>query len=224
MWVDGLWGAGVSEAGTLDANVSQLSPSGGRLAGPEELGAPHAVRLVSLPLSLSSSPSSSARAVGWGRAGPSFPLGRFSFRPSRLAPAPVPLINLTICSSAETLPSFSLTSDRRLGDTPPVGCALRASSAAPRFPRGAHMYCFRFFKKAHRLPSSRFTRRGESGLGSRQSAEAFFVLASVTSALVAGAPCSQTKGVELRVDTLQPFHGSRCCPGSSGLGLLGFEY
>lgn len=180
MWVGGLWGAGVSEAGTLDADVSRLSPSGGRLAGPEELGAPPAVRLVSLPLSLSSSPSSSARAVGWGRAGPSFPPGRFSFRPGgssphAWAPAPVPLINLTVCSSAEMLPSFSLTSDRRLGDTPPAGCALRASSAAPRFPRGAHMCCFRFFKKAHRLPSSRFTRRGESGLGSRQSAEAFFV-------------------------------------------------
>lgn len=158
-------------------------------------------------------------------ASPSVPGGS---SPHAAAPAPVPLINLTICSSAETLPSFSLTSDTRLGDTPPVGCALRASSAAPRFPRGAHMCCFGFFKKAHRLPSSRFTRRGESGLGSRQSAEAFFIFFFFFGL---GHKCSSgwgsvlsDKGVELRVDTLEPFQGSQCCPGSSGLGLLGFEY
>jgi len=69
----GLWGAGGSEAGTLNADVSLLSPSGGRLAGPE--------RSRVLPARSSSSPSSSARAVGWGRACPSFPSGRFSFRP-----------------------------------------------------------------------------------------------------------------------------------------------
>ena len=177
----GLWGAGGSEAGTLDADVSMLSPSGGRLAGPEKS------RVLPERSSSSPCPSPSPRlppqARGqWAGAGqaipslraasPSVPCGS---SPHAAAPAPVPLINVTICSSTETLPSFSLTSDTRLGDIPPVGCALRASSAAPRFPRGAHMGCFGFFKKAHRLPSSRFTRRGESGLGIRQSAEGFFV-------------------------------------------------
>lgn len=41
---------------SLDADVARLSPGGGRLASPEELGAPCAVRLISLPLSLSCLP------------------------------------------------------------------------------------------------------------------------------------------------------------------------
>ena len=226
-----MWGAGGSEAGTLDADVSMLSPSGGRLAGPEKS------RVLPERSSSSPCPSPSPRlppqARGqWAGAGQAIPSLRaaspsvpWGSSPHAAAPAPVPLINVTICSSTETLPSFSLTSDTRLGDIPPVGCALRASSAAPRFPRGAHMGCFGFFKKAHRLPSSRFTRRGESGLGIRQSAEGFcvFFLASGTSALLAGAPCFQTKG-GAEGDTLEPFHSSPRCPGSSGLGLLGFGY
>lgn len=229
----GLWGAGGSEAGTLNADVSLLSPSGGRLAGPERS------RVLPARSSSSPCPSPSPRLPPqvrgqWAGAGhalpslraasPSVPCGS---SPHAAAPAPVPLINLTICSSAETLPSFSLTSDTRLGDIPPVGCVLRASSAAPCFPHGAHMGCFGFFKKAHRLPSSRFTRRGESGLGIRQSAEGFFCFFffGLRHKCSSGwGSVLSDKGVELRVDTLEPFHSSPCCPGSSGLGLLGFEY
>ena len=160
-------------------------------------------------------------------ASPSVPGGS---SPHASAPAPVPLIHLTVCSSAEMLPSFSLTSDRRLGDTPPAGCALRASSAAPRFPAfpaGPICVASGFLKKhiASRPPIL------PEEVNQDLAADKVLRLFSFFFFFGLGHKCSSgwgsvlsDKGVELRVDTLQPFHGSRCCPGSSRLGLLGFEY
>lgn len=78
---------------------------------------------------------------------PSLFLCRFSPGPHgtaavRTAALTLPLISLAICSSVPILPTFSLTSDKKLGDIPLVGVSSVPDSCFPASPAGVHMGCF----------------------------------------------------------------------------------
>lgn len=69
------------------------------------------------------------------------------------APARLPLVSLTICSSVQILPNFSLMSDKKLGDIPLVGVSSVPGWRLPGVLRGGPSGLLWGFKKAHHLLS-----------------------------------------------------------------------